>query len=446
MFDPGPSGDLEGGASGPLDPVDAAHRSVATLLDEDRSGWGPAARTERVRRLAALKERVEAALVVAVDECDAAEDWSRDGARSAQTWLAGHAPLTRTDAGQVVLDARFRRAHADLAAAVDVGALTASHLRSMRVAARGLDDEFAACKDTLLDHALGQTATEFAETMKQWRELLHHREPDHGDRGFRIRRTLGGWGVPDGLLDPEICALFDRCMADLHPPDADPGPEGPRTANQRGADAFGDLCRRHLGGHTGAAPATTADVVVDLSVLARHRFADVLDPADRWPEPWNRSAIDGRPLSVADAERLLCDSPFGRIVLDEVGEVLDLGRQRRQYSRGQRRGMGARDGGCGWWWCDQPPERCEAHHTRFWERDHGLTDLDLGLLLCRRHHALVHRGGWAITRDPVTGLVTLTTPDGRTHTYDVRTRRRRHPDHPMPADGVPPEQRTPARC
>ena len=108
--------------------------------------------------------------------------------------------------------------------------------------------------------------------------------------------------------------------------------------------------------------------------------------------------------------------------------------------------MGARDGGCGWWWCDQPPERCEAHHTRFWERDHGLTDLDLGLLLCRRHHALVHRGGWAITRDPVTGLVTLTTPDGRTHTYDVRTRRRRHPDHPMPADGVPPEQRTPARC
>ena len=68
------------------------------------------------------------------------------------------------------------------------------------------------------------------------------------------------------------------------------------------------------------APATTADVVVDLSVLARHRFADVLDPADRWPEPWNRSAIDGRPLSVADAERLLCDSPFGRIVLDELGD------------------------------------------------------------------------------------------------------------------------------
>ena len=85
MSDPGPSGDLEGGTCGPLDPVDAAHRSVATLLDEDRSGWGPAVRTERVRRLAALKERVEAALFVAVDECDAAEDWSRDGARSAQT-------------------------------------------------------------------------------------------------------------------------------------------------------------------------------------------------------------------------------------------------------------------------------------------------------------------------------------------------------------------------
>ena len=42
-----------------------------------------------------------------------------------------------------------------------------------------------------------------------------------------------------------------------------------------------------------------------------------------------------------------------------------------------------------------------------------LTPDDNGALLCRRHHRLVHQG-WQITRDPTTGVVTATGPDGRT--------------------------------
>ncbi len=124
--------------------------------------------------------------------------------------------------------------------------------------------------------------------------------------------------------------------------------------------------------------------------------------------------------------------------------MLDLGRERRTYNRAQRRAMAARDGGCGWLGCDRPPERCDAHHTRFWERDHGHTDLDFGLLLCRRHHTLVHKCEWTLLRDPESGLITLTTPDGHPHTYDTRTQRRRRarsdralPD-PPPSGGAPP--------
>ena len=41
----------------------AAGALVARLSGEDRSGWGPSARSERVRDLFALKERTEAALL-----------------------------------------------------------------------------------------------------------------------------------------------------------------------------------------------------------------------------------------------------------------------------------------------------------------------------------------------------------------------------------------------
>ena len=438
MFDP---------QAPPVDPVTGARALVEGLAGEDRAGWGPSARSERVRSLAALRERVDAALVAAADEWDAGGDWALDGARSAAMWFGVHTPMAKTDGAQIALDAEFHRAHPDIAAALAMGAITASHVRTLRAKTKGLEAEFAACKDTLLGQALCENPTEFAETMKQWRNILHTREPQHGDRGFRIRATLNGWGVPDGLLDPELCALFNRCLTDLEPPDTDPGPEGPRTTYQRGADALGGLCRHYLRGGDGTAPATTADVRVDLPLLARRRFADVLGDRDRYPDPWNRSTIDGRPLPLADAERLLCDNPFGRIVLDELGEVLDLGRERRTYNRAQRRAMAARDGGCGWLGCDQPPERCDAHHTRFWERDHGHTDLDLGLLLCRRHHTLVHKCQWTLLRDPETGLITLTTPDGTPHTYDTRTQRRRRPrtepalPDPPPTGGAPP-----ARC
>ncbi|MCU1404698.1 MAG: hypothetical protein JWQ43_1001, partial [Glaciihabitans sp.] len=44
------------------------------------------------------------------------------------------------------------------------------------------------------------------------------------------------------------------------------------------------------------------------------------------------------------------------------------------------------------------PSWCEAHHIDFWDRDHGATDIDQGVLLCRFHHQLFHGTGWEITR------------------------------------------------
>ena len=434
-----------------FDPVAGAAAQLNELAGEDRRGWSAAARSARVRELTALQDRVGAALLTAVDEWHSGKDWALDGQLSAPTWLAWQTPVTKATAGRVVADAEFLRGHDDIAALLAAGDLSCAHVTAMAKAAHHHDTEFDICKDSLLGSARDMNATDFAQVMAAWAKLVDDRPPRQPtDRGFRIRKMMDGWGVPDGLIDPELCALFERCVNDLAPPDPLDAPDAPRTAYQRGHDALADLCNRHLRGHDGAAPATTADVSIDLATLARHRFAEFLLPEDRLPHDLTRNhcAIDRRPLSVADAERLLCDSAVGRLILDAEGEVLDAGRQLRQFNRAQRRAMALRDGGCAFPGCDRPPEWCDAHHLDYWGAQHGETNLDRGALLCRRHHTLIHHRGWTLDRDTTTGIFTATAPDGRTFTNDPRRRAQPPPTAPpAPPDGSPAREfRQPARC
>ena len=43
----------------------------------------------------------------------------------------------------------------------------------------------------------------------------------------------------------------------------------------------------------------------------------------------------------------------------------------------------------------------DAHHLLRYPK--GPTDLANLALLCRRHHVMVHEGGWSLERDPVSG-------------------------------------------
>ena len=92
---------------------------------------------------------------------------------------------------------------------------------------------------------------------------------------------------------------------------------------------------------------------------------------------------------------LMCDLDVGPVILDALGVPLDLGRTERFFTRDQRRALARRDGGCVFPGCGALPHRCDAHHVVHWI-DGGPTDVAAGVLLCRRHHGVVHRTGWAI--------------------------------------------------
>jgi 5-methylcytosine-specific restriction endonuclease McrA len=79
-------------------------------------------------------------------------------------------------------------------------------------------------------------------------------------------------------------------------------------------------------------------------------------------------------------------------------------------SPGLRRAVILRDRHCRFPGCDRPPSWCDAHHVVHWARG-GLTALANLILLCRRHHRMVHhRGGFQLELED--GRPVFRRPDG----------------------------------
>ena len=109
---------------------------------------------------------------------------------------------------------------------------------------------------------------------------------------------------------------------------------------------------------------------------------------------WIEGTLD--PVSIETIGRNLCDTGHIPVLFDDDGQCLNVGHAQRHFTARQRTALALRDGGCMFPSCDRPPSWCEAHHVRHWERDNGPTDIDNGILLCRRHHLLLHDNHWEI--------------------------------------------------
>jgi Domain of unknown function (DUF222) len=103
------------------------------------------------------------------------------------------------------------------------------------------------------------------------------------------------------------------------------------------------------------------------------------------------------PIAAETVARLACDAAVTRIVLDSASAVIDVGRSRRVVSGATRRALNVRDGGCRWPGCDRSASWTAAHHVIHWTHG-GPTRLPNLVLLCHRHHWLVHEGGWQIVQ------------------------------------------------
>jgi hypothetical protein len=90
------------------------------------------------------------------------------------------------------------------------------------------------------------------------------------------------------------------------------------------------------------------------------------------------------------------DAEILAVAINSMGAITHYGNAHRIFTRNQRLVMGARDGGCTFPGCPEPPGRCQADHIQRYEHG-GPTSVDNGQMLCRYHHRLAEQHGWQPT-------------------------------------------------
>lgn len=222
--------------------------------------------------------------------------------------------------------------------------------------------------------------------------------------------TPVGTPAPDWSLDPNLSPeLIPLSQLDTGmPPDPLPLPEqDPRTKAQLLLDVLIWLCAAAINGEsvngtdgvfseTGGLHATINVTIDYLSLLGRLDKAGI--------------TAHGMPISAANIRRMACNADIIPAVLGTKGELLDLGRTSRGFSKAQRKALAIRDRGCTVPGCHRSAATSEAHHVKPWSEG-GETSVDNGLLICEYHHLQVHAG--LITMKMIDGVPYLVARAGR---------------------------------
>ncbi len=198
---------------------------------------------------------------------------------------------------------------------------------------------------------------------------------------FRSSRDARGWMRFSGVIDPEAAEELDSLLGALGKPD---GPTDERHPTQRLGDAFCDVVHHaitsdNLPTRGGEKPHLNA--TMDLTVLQKGVGSATL--------------AGGAPLPAAAARRLACDAGIIPMVLNGASVPLDVGRTHRLVTPMQRTALNTRDKGCAFPNCPHPAPWADAHHIKHW-LDGGATDLANLVLLCRRHHRMIHHSEWEV--------------------------------------------------
>jgi Domain of unknown function (DUF222)/HNH endonuclease len=390
-------------------------------------------------------QQAEVALAEAVNDWDAADAWTIDGALSASAWLKSKLAISRGRAQSILHFARRTETLApSVRDAVAEGVLSMDKAHQILHHFTDKRSEHAE-RDVaeLIRRARDLTVNQVRQMMNDWAAIidaeiasasddLEPEDPTINNELF-ISETIDGLHVLQGQFDAELGEtirtaidlarrLENGTLDDLDKPtdhediETDSNdraavkekPVDERSAAQQRADALGLITRffldHHRGLKTNAGERPHIQVNIDLNLL-EGRTGGLAE---------TQHGTTG--LTRETVLRMCCDAKISRIITRGVSETFDVSRLTRAIPSATARAVRKRDKCCRFPGCDLPYRFTEIHHYVHWVNG-GETNVSNLFLLCWRHHRMIHKRGleaWTVTGSP-NAVLTFHSPSGDTY-------------------------------
>lgn len=360
--------------------------AAVALAGADPVALPPSALADQVVELRQLIDGLEGTwshLVAVLDGSGAAE-------AGTSAFLLSSCRLAPAASRARVVLARRLAGRPAVEAALTAGEISVDHARVVTNAL----EELAAADSTLAADAEEPllAAARQLDPVRLRREIAHARhalapeaaavadETRHHRRHLEVATTFDGMVAVNGLLSPEGGELLMTALTPLSGP---AGPDDVRTPGQRRADALADLCQGQL--DRAQLPTVSGDrphltVLVSLPALTRPSTTGIptltrltatptgspgptgvrgqentagsavaVDQPGWWggvgrsDRAITGEATWGAVLAPDAVRRIACDASVVRVVLDPVGQPLDVGRRTRVVPPAIRTALAVRD-------------------------------------------------------------------------------------------------------
>lgn len=382
-------------------------RSVVDALRSEALAELPDARIEEdFAELQRAVELLEVERLRRLAEIDRRRIFERDGHLSAAAWLATTFKITWGSARQSVRVARALEEMPTTRRALDDGDLSMSAVRLLVMAREADPAAFERDEAQLVEAARIHSMNDLQRVAAYWRQAVEREHLLDSDDKLRERRRLHasvsflGMVRVDGDLDPEAGETLLTALRAVLDAESRSGPQVDlRTPAQSRADALAEICRQWLD-------------MADRPTVAGERPHVTVTVGSEALQSTSSDASEfdhAGPVDPQTARRLACGASVMRVVMAGRSEPLDVGRRTPVVPPAIRRAVIVRDRTCRFPGCDRPHAWCDAHHVVHWA-DGGPTALSNLLLMCRRHHRMVHQGGFRL--ELWEGLPIFRRPDG----------------------------------
>ena len=320
-------------------------------------------RRRELRSLSAQEARIKQRVTEIVREAEDEDDWRAAGCSSSAQWLAQICSSDHRTAERLTRTSSALRCLPALDEALSSGALTLDQVAAATpFATPQTDAELARVAVGKAPSAIAIAARTLAPPALEDDHVLYER------RALSMTWTAGRRELRfSGRLPLEQGAVFEQAIWAIAKPQRAIDKQAGTVLewHQSAADALVTLARSGAGGGVRRSPTT---LIVHLSDDA----PPLLEGAG--------------PISPETAERLACDAR--RLTIKLSGRDLVHSRVGRCASYAQLRALHKRFDHCQYPGCGAARE-LEAHHLLPVERG-GKTELDNLILLCGRHHKLLH--------------------------------------------------------